>query len=352
MEKKERICPFLSNTVWVKSEDGTENYILKKVPCQKDECFLYRENRCGIVGDYDFSKIKEGILEYIFNFNENIKAVYDLLKEVSEKSIFKIENMDIRILEFKSSLEESIKTSLEERKLFFEELKRERNEFIKNFETALEKILSSEKEKIENLINDFENKIKRLFENFDREREVLSDLILKLKELSESFTVYKKEIEEVIKRERELRKFENAKFLYLKGEFDEAEKILREILKTSELDDTELLLGLTLIGKKNFEEAEIFLKKYMEKHPEVPEVLSGLGRILLERGEYENALVLLEKAKDKAPQSEDILYIYGLALTRIGDLEEAKRVFERVIEINPYFEPAREAIRKYIDPLY
>ncbi|MEN3044378.1 MAG: tetratricopeptide repeat protein [Candidatus Hydrothermales bacterium] len=363
MEKEEKICPFLSNTLWSKDESGVESYILKEVPCQKDKCFLYRDNRCGVVEDFDYSKIKEGILEYILNFNENIKAVYDLLRETSEKNILKIEELnnfikdtkkevEIKILEFKNLFEESIKSSSEERNLFFEGLTKERNEFMKHFEVVVEKALSLEKEKIENLIKDSEIKISKLFENFEKERAVLNDLISKLKEFNESFILYKEKMEESIKRERQLRKFESAKFLYLKGEFNEAEKILKEILETLELDDAYLLLGLTLIGKRDFDEAEVYLKKYMEKHPEVPEVLSGMGRILFERGEYENALLLLEKAKDKAPQSEDILYLYGLVLARVGDLEGAKKVFERVTELNPYFEPAKEAIRKYIDPLY
>ncbi|MEO0294516.1 MAG: tetratricopeptide repeat protein [candidate division WOR-3 bacterium] len=378
------ICPFLSNSIWEKKENGEEILILKEVPCQKEKCFLFRDGRCGVAFDFNYTVLKENINEFTFNLNENMKALYDLIKETREEGIKRVSSIeekfntmqvslakilykfseDIvnyiksskeeeskRLEEFKAYFQEILNNNYENFKKILEEFVKERNEFMKYFESALTKILDSEKQKFEEITKLSESKISELMSNLDREREVLNELFLKMKEFTEGLVSYKEKMEEVVKREENLRKFETAKSFYLRGEYKEAEKILKEVLKSYELEEGYLLLGLTLIGNKNFEEAEIYLKKYMETHPEVPEVLSGIARILFERGEYESAISLLEKAKEKSPDSEDILYLYGLALIRKGEIDEAKKVFERIIEINPYFEPAREAIKKYINPL-
>ncbi len=378
------ICPFLSSSIWEKRENGEEILKLREVPCQKEKCFLYRDERCGVAFDFNYMSLKENIYEFTLNLAENMKALYDLLKEAKDEGIKRISSMEEKfnamqvsitevLYKFKEEMTNYVKSSKEEEKerlkelevyfeeilknnyenikKIFEEFIRERNEFMKYFESGLTKVLESEKTKFEEITQLFEKRIYELISNFDKEREVLNELFSKMREFTEGIISYKEKMEENLKREENLRKFETAKSFYLRGEYKEAEKILKEVLKSSELEEAFLLLGLTLIGNKNFEEAEIYLKKYMEIHPEVPEVLSGIARILFERGEYESALSFLEKAKEKLPDSEDILYLYGLTLVRKGEIENAKGVFERIIELNPYFEPAREAIKKYINPL-
>ncbi len=378
------MCPFLSNPLWKKDESGFETFFIKEVPCQKEKCFLYREGRCGAVYNPDYSDIKNMIWDVNLSLNENMKAFYDLIRENSESNFSFLKDLDQRIVfiidnlksafyegfkgieeeisklkseikEITSKQDESIKKILD---LFIEE----RDKFLKNFETVFEKIVSAEKEHfdeisrksisyIENIRENTDKRFSEIFELINKERYLLGEVFEKMKELTEEMASYKKEIEKSLLEERVRRKFESAKFLYLKGEYNDAEKILKEIFEEKEFDDAYLLMGLVLLGKKEFKEAEIYFKNYLEKNPEVPEALTGLGRIFFERGDYENALILLEKAKEKSPDSEDILYIYGLSLARAGKVEEAKEVFEKIININPYFEPAKEAIKKYISPV-
>ncbi|MEO0302551.1 MAG: tetratricopeptide repeat protein, partial [candidate division WOR-3 bacterium] len=300
------ICPFLSSSIWERKENGEEILKLKEVPCQKEKCFLFRDGRCGVAFDFNYTVLKENIYEFTLNVNENMKALYDLIKETREEGIkkfFSIEekfntmqlNLAKILYKFSEDIVNYIKSSKEEEskrledfKVYFheilnnnyenfkkilEESVKERNEFMKYFESALTKILDSEKQKFEEITKLSESKISELMSNLDKEREVLNELFLKMKEFTEGVISYKEKMEEVVKREENLRKFETAKSFYLRGEYKEAEKILKEILKTYEIEEAYLLLGLVLIGNRNFEEAEIYLKKYMETHPEVPEVL-------------------------------------------------------------------------------
>ncbi len=400
------MCPFLSNPVWRRNEAGIETLEIKEVPCQKEKCFLYREGKCGAVYRPDYSDIKNTIGEINVGLNENMKALYDLIKENSEKNMSLLSELNQRIVplfdnlknvfeqsfrgiqdevsklmsqlteityrtdeqrkkefdEIKSSFERVITESEENIKKILDVFVEERDKFLKNFEGVFEKIISTEKEQFENISQksisyiegikeEADKRFSEIFEVIQKERILLGELFEKIRNLTESMISYKKEIEKTLEEEKIKRKFENARFLYLKGEYTEAEKILKEIVEKGEFDDASLLLGLVLLGSKRFDEAEPYLKNYLEKHPEVPEALTGLGRILFEKGDYQNALLLLEKAKEKSPDSEDILYIYGLSLARTGRIDEAREIFEKILEINPYFEPAKEAIKKYISPI-
>jgi len=389
------MCPFLSNSLWKINEEGIETLEIKEVPCQREKCFLYREGRCGAIYHPDYSGIKDAIAEIEASFNENLKTIYDLIKESSEKNMAFIGEINQKIIplvdNLKSSLEENFRSLTEmmskgdeQRKREFDEIKslfgnfiaeseenmkkifhifvREISEFLKNFENVFKEIVRREGEQFESISQrsisyiektkeDADKRFSEIFEIMQKERILLGELFEKIRDLTESMISYKKEMERTLEEERIRRKFENAKFLYLKGEYGEAEKILKEIIEKEEFDDLFLLLGLVLLGSKKFDEAEVYFKNYLKKHPEVPEALAGLGRILFEKDDYQSALVLLEKAKEKSPDSEDILYIYGLSLVKSGKVEEAKEIFERVLEINPYFEPAKEAIKKYILPV-
>ncbi len=548
------MCPFLSRPLWTKKENE-EILEIKEAPCQRDKCFMYKNGRCGLLYSPDYSEIKNSISEMNMSFNENIKAIYELLKEETQKIIAENEkyaklietklddlinlsketfnrfledvkqNNERLLSSFENSLNQIVEREKEEMEKFrslmgetagrlteqskeelnsiktafenlfkeierefsdiFEKFKADREELLKSFEKEKEaresfivsfenslreisaqnrdeiqrikdlteemarklmeqsreelnslrgsfesifqetekrfsdiferfkadrdellRIFEKEKEARENFIISFQNSLReisaqnrdemqkfgnlaekmakklieqskeelnslkgsfgslfqeiekrfydvfekfktdreRFLKSFEQERSILSGLFENLRRFSESMN-------KVLKEERIKRKFEEARIFYLRGEYKESEKILRDILKEREEDRALLLLGLSLLGDKRFSEAQVYLERYLQKHPEVPEALSGLAHILYEKGEKERAIELLEKAREKAPDSEDILYLYGLILVKSGETEKARKIFDEILKINPYFEPAKEAIRKYFAPL-
>lgn len=71
----------------------------------------------------------------------------------------------------------------------------------------------------------------------------------------------------------------------------------------------------------------------------------ALSKVYLARGEPAKAVPHLETAVSLQPELIDANFLLGEALRQQGKTDQARQQFERVLELNPEFEPARKALQ-------
>lgn len=154
------------------------------------------------------------------------------------------------------------------------------------------------------------------------------------------------------------------------GRFDEAETILRRVIKTSPANiDAHNLLGIILDQNGNTKEAEreyrLALKsnpnavsplanlavllaktkrepeaiktfeKVLQLKPNHPQAITNLGFLYNSTGKYDNAILFLEKANQIQPDDYEIKFNLGTAFYNLKKFEEAKKVLTSANLISP-----------------
>ncbi|MBW1834617.1 MAG: tetratricopeptide repeat protein, partial [Deltaproteobacteria bacterium] len=90
--------------------------------------------------------------------------------------------------------------------------------------------------------------------------------------------------------------------------------------------------GLVLARTGNLKDAEINLKKALEKRAFDSHLLKDLGRIYFLDGRYEEALKTLEASLSIAPDDMECLFFLGRTQTGLGRYGNAENTFEKLIE--------------------
>ncbi|HQU82348.1 MAG TPA: tetratricopeptide repeat protein [Pyrinomonadaceae bacterium] len=154
------------------------------------------------------------------------------------------------------------------------------------------------------------------------------------------------------------------------NQFDEAEKILRRVIKSAPANsDAHNLLGIVLDQKSNFAEAEkeyrqavklnpkavsplanlgiLLAKTKREKlaaqtfesilkiNPNHPQTIINLGFLHFSLGNFQRAAELLQKAAQIQPNDYEILFKLGTSLYQIKKTEAAKQAFSSANSISP-----------------
>ena len=91
--------------------------------------------------------------------------------------------------------------------------------------------------------------------------------------------------------------------------------------------------GICEERSKNWDKAEVDMKKALEIQPEQPHVLNYLGYSWIDRGtNLDEAMKMIKRAVDQRPDDGYIVDCLGWAYYRIGNYEEAVKTLERAIE--------------------
>jgi TolA-binding protein len=112
----------------------------------------------------------------------------------------------------------------------------------------------------------------------------------------------------------------------------------------------ELVVGLKLIKKNNFNEARKQLEGLIDHNDLTPgeknKVIHGLGRVEFFSGNHEKAMVYFSKIFTKYPKASlapSCLLFIGKSLTQMGKKVEAKQAFQKIIEDYKETKEANEA---------
>jgi tetratricopeptide (TPR) repeat protein len=94
--------------------------------------------------------------------------------------------------------------------------------------------------------------------------------------------------------------------------------------------------GICEERSKNWDKAEVDMKKALEIQPEQPHVLNYLGYSWIDRGlNLDEAMKMIRRAVDQRPDDGYIVDSLGWAYYRIGNYEEAVKTLERAINLKP-----------------
>jgi tetratricopeptide (TPR) repeat protein len=94
--------------------------------------------------------------------------------------------------------------------------------------------------------------------------------------------------------------------------------------------------GICEERSKNWDKAELDMKKALELQPDQPHVLNYLGYSWIDRGtNLDEAMKMIKRAVDQRPDDGYIVDSLGWAYYRIGNYEEAVKTLERAINLKP-----------------
>ncbi len=94
--------------------------------------------------------------------------------------------------------------------------------------------------------------------------------------------------------------------------------------------------GICEERSKNWDKAEVDMKKALEIQPEQPHVLNYLGYSWIDRGlNLDEAMKMIRRAVDQRPDDGYIVDSLGWAYYRIGNYDEAVKTLERAINLKP-----------------
>ncbi len=118
--------------------------------------------------------------------------------------------------------------------------------------------------------------------------------------------------------------------------FDEAERLLREVLAaSSQRADALHLLGLLRRAQDRTTEAIELLRRAANAAPQVADYRNNLGSLLGQTGCSEEALLELDAALALQPDYADAHLNRGLALRALGRLADAEAALRRAVELRP-----------------
>ncbi|MDR2897411.1 MAG: tetratricopeptide repeat protein [Spirochaetaceae bacterium] len=129
---------------------------------------------------------------------------------------------------------------------------------------------------------------------------------------------------------------ERAKAAAISRDYEQAEKILKNILK-QEPENTEALsqLGSVYLRADKQEAALGAYQKLTELDPESADALNNLGIIYRRLGRYEESLAALNQVHAEGRDTATVLYNLGNTYKQMGRLDEAEECFIAVIDENP-----------------
>jgi tetratricopeptide (TPR) repeat protein len=128
-----------------------------------------------------------------------------------------------------------------------------------------------------------------------------------------------------------------AEFLFVEGELEEAEKILRDFLDRESADegrdDARMLLAQLRLEDDDAEEALEILDT-VEGSKEQVEYLVSRGGVLFALGRNDESIDMLSKATDSEPEDADLHYQLGVVLRASGRMDDACAQMVKVLELD------------------
>lgn len=118
--------------------------------------------------------------------------------------------------------------------------------------------------------------------------------------------------------------------------FDDAEKVLRQIIRDDEKDyvaHTEL--GNVLFLKSKYADAESSYKVALALKPDFLPALLNLGKLYLEQKQFDNSIEMLEKAVAAEPDNADVNHYLGEAYLQNKKGSKAVVYLNKAIELDP-----------------
>ena len=128
-----------------------------------------------------------------------------------------------------------------------------------------------------------------------------------------------------------------AEFMFVEGELQEAESILRDFLESDGadegLDDARMLLAQVRLEDDDPEEALEILDAVEAGHDRV-EYLASRGGVLLALGQREAAVEAMRAAVAVEPDDADLLYQLGVVLHAAERFDDAQSTMVKVLEMD------------------
>lgn len=112
-------------------------------------------------------------------------------------------------------------------------------------------------------------------------------------------------------------------------------KLLADFTREPENKETLLQLSRMLMARRLFDEAELYLERYLKLDPDHPEVLNWQGIVHFSRGAYDPARSCFEKALEADPEHADTLYNLAMLHAAQGTFQEARACLTRFMEKEP-----------------
>jgi tetratricopeptide (TPR) repeat protein len=129
---------------------------------------------------------------------------------------------------------------------------------------------------------------------------------------------------------------ERANALLVQGRFEEAERVLQQLVQRGpENPEPLLLLGRLRIQQRRCGEAEAFLQRHLALRTNSLQGYVQLGLARYCDSRWEAAAEAFRKATELKPDFAQAHYNLGLALARRGDNEGAKAAYQSALQINP-----------------
>jgi len=133
------------------------------------------------------------------------------------------------------------------------------------------------------------------------------------------------------------------------GRYDEAAAAFREAIATSPSAITAYAdLGDVELSRGRFDEAVQAYRQLIAVYPYTyfADLRRRVGFIELRAGRVEAAVEDLRQASELDPQDWHTYHLLGHAYFRLGDLRSARFAWERVLVLNPGFQPAYERLHE------
>jgi tetratricopeptide (TPR) repeat protein len=130
------------------------------------------------------------------------------------------------------------------------------------------------------------------------------------------------------------------------GRLDEAESVLREVLRQTNDVDARQNLGFVLASRGRLAEGIREYEQALAQDPNREDVRTNLAVALIRVGRLDEAIGHLDRLLTRDPGNDSLRTNLGLALAAQGQLERAVEEFREALRINPSQPQAREALRQ------
>ncbi len=138
--------------------------------------------------------------------------------------------------------------------------------------------------------------------------------------------------------------FLNALILMRRNDVKGANEVLREAALA--LRDREpgfimnhapslLIFGVINFAQRRFEDAELYLSRFIELNPYHPGARKLLGTIMIQKGDFARALKLLEPALRFSPNDAQLYALLGTANMRLRRFDKAAKLFDKAASLAP-----------------
>jgi len=105
-------------------------------------------------------------------------------------------------------------------------------------------------------------------------------------------------------------------------------------------------LGLAYYKQNNYREATVFYEKAITFDSKKPARFASLGQIYLLTRQPKKALESFERAFRRDRRNVEYLFLMSEAQKQMGNWEKAREIIERILELQPYNQIAKDDLRK------